>query len=227
MEINVFCAGAAKEAITRLAPGFQAQTGYGIIFTFGTVGMLKDKLDAGDTADVAILTAEALQQLSSIVPTTIVELGKVGVGVAVRCGAELPDITTVAAFRQTLLTTQSIAYADPSKGATSGIHFANVAAQLGIADAIKQKSMLLPGNSVVEAVVTGKAELAIQQITEIVPIKGVMLAGPLPPELQKITTYAVGITKSAASSTAAADFVCFLKSDQARPFLHASGFGQF
>lgn len=227
MEIKVFCAGAAKEAITRLVPGFKAQTGYSINFTFGTVGMLKDQLDAGDTADVAILTAEALQQLSSIAPNTIVELGKVGVGVAVRCTAELPDIATVAAFRQTLLTAQSVAYADPLKGATSGIHFANVATQLGIADALKQKSMLLPGNSVVEAVVTGKAELAIQQITEIVPIEGVTLAGPLPPELQKITTYAVGITKSAASSTAATDFVCFLTSDQAKPILHASGFGQF
>lgn len=76
MDIKVFCPGAAKEALTRLAPAFEAQAGYSVIFTFGTVGMLKDKLDNGEAADVAILTVEILQRLPHITPDSIVEIGK-------------------------------------------------------------------------------------------------------------------------------------------------------
>ncbi len=117
----------------------------------------------------------------------------------VRRGAPLPDISSAEALRDTLLRASSIAYIDPAHGGTSGIHFAGVLRRLGIADAVSDKAVLWPGGSAAEAVVRGQAELVVHQMSEILAVEGVTLVGPLPPALQKVTTYAAGLSARSAA----------------------------
>src|SRR5437867_10251432 len=131
-------------------------------------------------------------------------------GVGVRDGAPKPDISTVDAFKRALLEAKSIVYVDPASGATSGTHFASVLQKLGIADAVKPKTKLVPGGYPAELVAKGEVELVVHQISEIVPVKGVALVGPLPKDLQKITTYSAGLAARSAVPEAARAFIAFL-----------------
>jgi molybdate transport system substrate-binding protein len=226
-EIKVLCAGAAREVITNLCKRFQDQTGINILFSFGPVGMLKEKITAGETGDVVILTVEALEliaQQRKINPLTIVEIGRTGVGLAVRDGSPVPDVSTPKALRRTLLNAKSVAYADPALGATSGIHFAGVAKTLGIAETLENKCLRLAGQQVMSAVAEGKAAIGVMQITEIVPVPGVILAGPLPADLQKITTYAAGLLSSATLPEAAETFIRYITDPNAASAYTSAGF---
>ena len=155
------------------------------------------------------------------------EIGKVGIGIAVREGALLPDISTTDALRQTLLNADSIVYADPAKGASSGIYFAGLLDRLRIAEAVKGKTFLRPGGSVVELVAEGKAEIGVHQVTEILPVKGVTLVGPLPPEVQNITTYAAGISTTAKQPEVAKQFLRFVARPENAPLFKELGFGYY
>lgn len=226
-EFRVLSAGAVTEAVTEIAAQFRDETGSDAKPTFGTVGAIEEKLRGGEPADVVILSApslEALERAGKIVAGSRVELGRVGIGVAVRAGSPRPDITTPESFRRTILDAKSLVYADPAKGASSGIYFAELLARLGIADAVKGKTTLLPGGYVVELVAKGDAEIGIHQISEILPVKGVTLVGPLPPELQKYTVYAAGVTKDAAAPDIAAAFIKRLTGQAGRALFTRTGF---
>lgn len=230
IRLSVLCAGAAREAVTRLADDFVIQTGNDIALDYGTVGILKNRVAGGEIADIVVVTADAMAELvhlRKIIPESVAEIGRVGVGIAVRSDAPAPDISTPEALRKTLLAASSIAYPDPAKGATSGIHFAKVLDELGIAGAVNPKSQLATGGYVVERVATGHADIGVQQITEILPVTGVKLVGPLPANLQKITAYAVGILVAAPSPALAAAFLSFLAGERSATALRAAGFGQF
>ena len=148
---------------------------------------------------------------------TRTDIARVGIGVAVKEGAPLPDIATPEAFKRTLLAVKSLVYVDPGRGATSGIHFASVLQRLGIAEAVKDKTLLWPGGFAAEAVAKGQAELCVHQISEILPVAGVTLVGPLPKEFQKITTYSGGVTARSEHADAARALLAFL----ARPAFKA------
>ncbi len=139
-----------------------------------------------------------------------VRLARVGIGVAVRKGAPAPDIATVAAFKAALLQARSVAYIDPAAGGSSGIYLAQLFAKLGIADAIKDKAVLVPGGLVAERVVSGEAELGIHQISEILAVPGATLVGPLPAEIQNYTVYAGGVAAAARDVEAARRFLAAL-----------------
>src|SRR5206468_2969102 len=111
-----------------------------------------------------------------------------------------------------LLAAKSLVYVDPAQGATSGIPFASVLQRLGIADAVKSKTILWPGGYAAEAVVKGQAEIVVHQISEILPVKGVTLVGPLPKDLQKITIYSAGIAQKSEVPDAARAFISYLVS---------------
>ena len=219
-EIRLVSAGAVKAIVTELAESFRQETGHTVVATFAPVGEVRQRIAAGEPADVVILTDVALEALaaSGVVPAAARrDIAKVGIGVGVREGAAVPDISTVDAFRQALLAAKSIVYVDPARGATSGIHFAGVLQRLGIADAVKDKTLLWPGGASAEAVADGRAELCVQQMSEILPVKGVKLVGPLPREIQKSTVYsAAPLARSTASETARA-FIAYL----ARPAFKA------
>jgi molybdate transport system substrate-binding protein len=184
------------------------------------------RIEGGAQFDVAILTPAALAALAAkahVMGGSIETLSKVGVGVAVRSGAPKPDISTVDAFRATLLAAKSVAYIDPAAGGSSGIYFNELIGRLGIADAVRAKARLLPGGYVAELVAKGEAELAVHQISEIVPVAGVDLVGPLPAEVQRITTYAGAIGSQTKVLEAAKALLAYLAGPVAAPVLARKG----
>ncbi len=224
-ELKVLSAGAMKTIVTELAEAFRQETGHTVQITAGTVGALRQKA-ATEPADVFILTHAAIDDLARqglVVAGTRTDLARTGIGVAVRQGVPLPDISTPEALKQTLLTVKSFVYIDPARGGTSGIHFASVLQRLGIAEAVKDKAVLWPGGFAAEAVVKGQAELVVHQISEILPVKGVTLVGPLPKELQKITTYSAGLAAKSAAPDPARTFIAYLARPAFKPKFVAAG----
>jgi len=226
VEIKVLSAGAMRGIVAELGEAFRQETGHTIAITSGTAGEVRQKVTAGEGIDVVIVTDTVLEQLAGsglVVSDTRADIARTGIGVAVREGAPKPDIATTEAFKQALLATKSLVYQDPARGATSGIYFAGVLQRLGIADAVKDKTVLWQGGYAAEALVTGNAELCVHQISEIIPVKGVVLVGPLPKELQKITTYSGGVASKATNPEVARAFMAFLTRPSFKPKLAAAG----
>ena len=225
-EIKVLSAGAVSAAVKDIVTAFEKETGHSVKITFAPVGVLQGKLVAGEKADVLILSDEAMEpvgKVGPIVAASRTKIGVVGIGVAVNEKAPLPDISTPEAFKQTLLRAKSIVYIDPTKG-TSGKHFAGVLKELGIEAEMKPKTLLLEGGYVVEPVGKGEIELGVHQISEILPVKGVKLVGPLPAALQKNTIYVAAVMQSDAPQAAASEFVKYLVTPASRTVFLAKGF---
>jgi molybdate transport system substrate-binding protein len=225
-EIKVMSAGAMKTIVTELGAAFTRETGHTLALTTGTVGQLRDKILAGEAADVVVMSDTAVDQLigqGHLARGSRVDLARTGIGVAVRDGAPKPDIATAEALKQTLLSAKSVAYVDPASGATSGIYFATVLQRLGIADAVKDKAILKPGGFVAELVARGEAEVAVHQISEILPVKGVTLVGPLPRELQKVTVYSAALPARGTMAEPAKAFVEFMARPAFKAKLAAAG----
>ncbi len=171
-----------------------------------TAGALQKRIDGGEAFDLAVVTPGVLERFAAsnrIAPATRVNLARVAIGVMVRPGAKLPDISTVDAFKQALIDAKSVAYIDPASGGSSGIYLDKLFEKMGIADAIRAKAKLKRGGYVADLLVSGDAELGIHQISEIVPVKGVVLVGPLPAEIQNYTTYAGAVSATAKDAAAA------------------------
>jgi len=226
-ELFVFSAGAAKSAVQPLVESFEKASGHKVTVSFGTMGLIQDKLSKGERADVLIVASEVadeLQKRNVIVGESRKALAKVGVGVAVNENAAiLPDISTPEAFKQTLLNAKSIVYIDPSKG-TSGKHLVTVFDKLGVTAQVNAKARLGDSGYIVEPVGKGEVELGLHQISEILPVKGVKLVGPLPEALQKWTTYTAALTPSSGSPAAARELIVYLAGAQAKPVYLAKGF---
>jgi molybdate transport system substrate-binding protein len=212
-DLKVFSAGAVRAIVTELSEAFRRETGQGVALSFGTVGVTRGKLGSGEPVDVVIMTDVAVDDVirqGAVVAGSRTDIARTGMGVGVREGAPRPDISTPEAFKATLLAAKSLVYVDPAQGATSGIHFKSVLERLGIADAVRAKSQLVPGGYPAEKVASGEAELVVHQISEIVPVKGVVMVGPLPADLQKVTVYSAGLAARSAHPDAARAFVAFL-----------------
>ena len=164
-----------------------------------------------------ILSAEAIDDLvsqGSVVAGSKVDLARSAIGVAVRKGAKKPDIGSPDALKRALLAAKSVSH---SKTGMSGIHFATVPAHLGIADEMKSKIVIPdPGTPVGEVVARGDAEIGIQQISELLPVDGVEIVGPLPAELQKITTFSAGVLAAAKEPATAGELVKYLAAEAPR-----------
>jgi molybdate transport system substrate-binding protein len=146
-----------------------------------------------------------------LVADTRAVIARVGVGIGVREGAPKPDISGTEALKRTLLAVKSVTYPDPARGGASGIHFAKVIDQLGIAEPIKAKSVLGANpDFVCIAVAKGEVDLCVHQISEIMPVKGVTLVGPLPREVQRVTTFAIGLAAKAPAPDAGRAFLAFV-----------------
>lgn len=226
--IRLFCAGAVKSAVTGLMKTFEQDTGRRFACFFGTVGALQARVRAGEVADIVILTRPALEELvgqGKVLMDTLTDLGQIGVGIAVRKHAPLPDVSSRESLRASLLAATSVAYGDPDMGDSSGIHFNSVLRQLGIADQIKAKTVLAPiGLAVAELVAQGKAEIGATQASIILAQGGVALAGLLPPSLQHVTTYSAGIVAHGAAFHEAREYLTYLTSPSAQEKFRALGF---
>lgn len=221
--MKVLCTNGLKTVMLDLAPAFERTCGTKLAITWGSAAGLVKELEAGAAADLVILTAEAIDDLinrGKVVAGSRVDLARSGIGIAVRKGANKPDIGSPDALKQTLLAAKSVAH---SKTGMSGIYFPTVLARLGIADAMQSKIVMPePGTPVGDVVAKGGAEIGVQQISELLPVAGVDVVGPLPASLQKITTFSAGIPSAAKEPDAAKALVTFV-TKEARPLLGPKG----
>jgi molybdate transport system substrate-binding protein len=219
-EIKVMTSGAFTAAYLELAPQFERQTGVHVVTEATSTGAGDTSIDArlwrGEPIDVVIVPDQALAGLMKtgrVVAGTRVDLARSAIGVAVRHGAPKPDISTVAALRQTLLDAASIAYS----ASVSGTYLATELFQrLGIADQVLPKSHRIETERVAAVVARGDAEIGFQQISELLPVPGVDFVGPLPAEVQRVTTVSAGIGANALHPEIARRFIAFLASPSAR-----------
>ncbi len=225
-EIKVLTAGAFKQVVLALVPDFEKQSGHKVIVDNGTAGQLKKRIEGGEAFDVTVITPGVVDDLAGkgkIAAGTRVNLASVGVGVVVKEGAPKPDVSTVDAFKRALLAAKSVAYIDPASGGSSGIYIDKLLERLGLADQIRPKAKLKKGGHVADLIVSGEAELGLHQISEIVPVKGVSLVGPLPKEIQNITTYAAGLSASAKDKGAAEALIKAFSGSAAAAVLKSKG----
>jgi molybdate transport system substrate-binding protein len=225
-ELKLLTTGAFKQVVLALVPAFERQTGHKVTVANDTAGGVKARIEKGESFDLAVATPKILDELvgaGKIDKGTPTKLANVGVGVVVKEGAPKPDIGTVEAFKTALLNAKSVAYIDPKSGGSSGIYIDKLLEKLGIADQVRAKAKLKQGGYVADLILDGTAELGIHQISEIVPVKGVTLVGPLPAEIQNVTTYAAGVVSSSANKEAAAALLKALSGPEAAQVLRAKG----
>jgi molybdate transport system substrate-binding protein len=225
--LTVLCAGATSTMIEQIARDFERTHGRAVVVTEGTAGQLSAKLAAGVPADVVILPAPALDAVTkngSILAGTRVDLGRTGMAVGVRAGAVAPDISTPDALRAALLAAPSIATTDPAAGASAGIYFAGLLQKMGIADAVRPKETLVSGGFSCDLVAAGKAALCVQNLSEIVPVRGVTVAGSFPPAVQNYITYAIAVATNSTTPDNARAFIADATSPARAPRWKSAGF---
>ena len=227
-DVRVFTSGAPAAVENTLATKFAETTGNHIVFTVGNLSAVQEKLSAGETPDIVVFPVpaiEALEKTGTLRPGSRIDLARVGIGIVVREGAQLPDISTVDAVRKTLLDARSIAHSDPAGGGFTGAQITRMFVRLGIADAVKPKVTLMYAIAGgVAAVAKGDAEIGLFNISEILPIKGVTLVGPLPSELQSYITFAGALHIGSTSPDPALTFLRSLSDPSARDAWKMGGF---
>lgn len=223
-EIKVFSTIGVRAVMQELGPRFESATGHKLVISFDVANALKRRIDAGESFDVAILTAPVIEELiqqNKIVADTRVIIARGGMGLAVRAGAPKSGISSPEAFKQTLLNAKSITY--PKEGLT-GIHMAKVLQQLGITETMAPKSTLTGAGSPAELVARGDVEIAAHIIPELLANKGVELLGAFPPELQTYIVLPGGVSASATEAQAARELLKFLTGPVAVPLIKAKGY---
>jgi molybdate transport system substrate-binding protein len=220
-EIKVLCTIGVKPALPDVIAEFERTTGHKVSIAWGNAATLKTRYLEGEPADVAVLTAAAIDDLAKAgkVAGSRVDLARSGVGLAVKAGAPKPDISSPDALKRTLLAAKSVGYS--TQGA-SGMHFARVIERLGIADAVKAKHKDTSG-AVGELIASGEAEIGVQQIPELAAVPGVEVIGPLPGDLQVITVFSAALDAKAKDNEAAKAFVKFISAPSAAAAFKAKG----
>ena len=225
-DVKILTAGAMKAVVLELVPQFEKETGHKAVVDNDTAGGLAKRIEGGEVFDLAVITPGVLGDLAKkakVVSDTRVNVARVGVGVVVKDGAPVPDIGSVDAFKRALLAAKSVAYIDPASGGSSGIYLSGLFDKLGIAAEIKPKAKLKKGGYVAELIANGEAEIGLHQISEILPVKGVKLVGPLPAEIQNYTTYAAAVGADAKQADAARALIKLLTGPTADSVLKARG----
>jgi molybdate transport system substrate-binding protein len=225
-EIRVLTAGAMKEVLLQLVAPFEKETGHKVTVANDTAGGLQKRIEGGQPFDLAVITPSVIDDLitkGKMAAGSRVDLAQVGIGVAVREGIPKPDISTVDALKKALVAARAVAYIDPASGGSSGIYFSGLLDRLGIADQVKPKAKLKAGGYVAELVASGEADIAVHQISEILPVKGVVLVGPLPADVQRMTVYALGLATAPQDTAATAALVKHLDSPAAAAVLASKG----
>ena len=227
-ELHVVSSGGFAAAYKALAPAFEKKTGNTLIVGWGpsmgdTPDAVPARLKRGEKIDVVIMVGYALGDLikdGKVTAGSRVDLARSGIGVVVRQGAPHPDISSVEALKTALLAAKSIAYSDSA----SGVYIANeMFKKMGIADQVAGKARMIPAEPVGAVVARGEAEIGFQQISELKPIKGIDLLGPLPADVQKYTIFSGGVVSGSEQAKAAAALLAFLASPDARPAVMDSG----
>lgn len=224
MPLAIISTNAVNAALARLVPMFEQESGHTLAVSFSATRQIMDRIANGETADVVIATAAGIEELmkpGKLAPGSRADLGSTGIGVGALAGARLPDISTMDAFKRTLLEAKSIAYATQGVG---GVLLMQIAERFGIAEQVQAKSRTVAGGLAGDLVVRGEAELCVQMASEILAVEGCVLVGPLPPGLQQDTVFAAALVSGTRQGDAAKAFVSFLTSPTAVRVLQEKGF---
>ena len=230
-EVRVLSAVGMRQVMSDLGPKFERAAGHRLKVSFDSGAVILKRLEGGETADVVMLPRPGIDRLAGegkLVAGSITDLATSRVGVAVRKGAPKPDISSPEAFKRAMLAAEAIACPDPALGGSSGVHIAKVFERLGIAEALKPKLVFvstpeqaatMPGN----LVATGKAELALHQMQELMAVPGIEIVGPLPGELQGEFLFSAAVLAGARDVKAAQALVEFLRTPEAKAVIKAKG----
>lgn len=218
--VKVMSSGGTAAAYSLLAPQFEKEKGAHLDTVWGpsmgnTAAAIPARLARGESANVVIMARSALDELvkqGQVVAGSQVDLVHSRIGMAVKAGTPIPDINTVDAFRKTLLQAKSVAYSDSS----SGVYISNqLFKRLGIESDMAAKSKQIPGDPVGGVVATGQFEIGFQQLSELQPVSGITIVGPIPDELQQITVFSAGIVANAPNPDGGRALIRFLASSEA------------
>ena len=227
-ELRVASSAGFSHAYLALVPEFEKRSGVHVESVWGpSMGATHDTIPArlarGEKIDVVIMAASALEKLAhdgKVDEASRVVLASAGIGAAVRAGAAKPDISSADALKRALLAARSVAYSDSA----SGVYIAHeMLPRLGLAGDLGGKARMIPAEPVGQVVARGEAELGFQTMSELLPIPGIDIVGPLPPELQRTIAFAAGIVHGAAAPEAAQALIAFLASPDAAAAIRRSG----
>src|SRR5215468_4380834 len=219
-DIRVLSVGAVQNAVRALAADFGTESGHQVVLTFALPVVVTLKSKDGEVFDAVIVSEPAMDRLDKdgiVNPESRVSLAKTGMGVAVRAGAPLPDLSTPEAFKQALLAAKSVVYGDPALPNQSGEKAERILVQAGILDALKPRLKIVPGQAASqELIAKGEVEMGFYNISEIPEDKGLAFAGPVPALLQIGTNYEAALMSDGAVPEAARAFIRYLASHDAR-----------
>jgi len=228
VEIKVMMSGGFTAAHLALVPEYERATKNKVVTSFGpSMGAAPDaipnRIQRGEPVDVVIMAGSALGELvkqGKVVPGSRVDLARSRIGVAVRAGAPKPDISTADAVKKMLLDAKSIAYSDSASGVYVSTELFR---RLGIQEQVAPKAREIKSERVGNVVARGEAEVGFQQVSELLPVKGIDFVGPLPADLQKITVFAAGVVADAKQPDEARAFIRYLASPAAVSEITKSG----
>ena len=227
--MRILSAGAAQAVVEEIAAAYTRDTGGQVKAEFSAVGAMKARVVAGEAVDAVVLTGALIDELIAsghIAPGSRADLGKVGTGVAARAGTPSPDVSSPQALRASLLAATAVAFPDPAV-ATAGKVVMQACEKLGIGGEVRAKMQLFPNGYAAMrwlAASSGRNEIGITQITEILANKGVTYVGPLPGDLQSKAVYSAGLAARASAPGAARDFIARLTGPMTRPILAKAGY---
>ena len=231
VQVRVLSAVGMRQVLLELGPRFERDTGHTLVMSFDSAGEIHSRIDRGEIVDLVFApraTIDALAGGGMILPGSVTDLAVSHVGVAVREDARRPDITTPEAFKRAMLEAKSIACPDPARGGSSGVHIARMFERLGIAKQVQHKLVYssTPGDAGTmpgHAVASGRAEVALHQMQELVAVPGVDIVGPLPGDLQAAFVFSAGVHSKAVHRQAAQALVAYLRTRGARAVIEAKG----
>ena len=222
-EIKVILSAAFREAYLELVLQFESASGHKVAESCGVPSVqMMQRLKGGEIVDMMIMSAAALDEIiraGLVAPEDRFDLATCGIGVAVRAGAPKPDVSSAEALKRAVMAAKSVVY---STG-PSGVYLAGLFERMGIGDAVKAKLKVSQGEPAGAIVARGEAEIGFQQMSELLPVFGIDLLGPLPPEIQEITTFSAGIHVRAPQADAARELARFFKSPEAAPVIKRKG----
>jgi len=228
-EIKVLSADVLTQVLTNLVAEFEHRTKHKVALILTTTGAVKNRVQAGEIADIAIMQRPSINELSHqgvIVANSIVDLGHSSVGVGVCPGAARPDLTSVEGFKRSLLAAKLIGYTDPKNGGGSGVYFGKLIERLGLSEQMKAKTRYpRPGHSAADLIAEGEVDFGIAQPMEILTKPEIELAGKLPPELQNpgLFIFSAGILHNAKEPDVAKALIQFLSGPAAAATIKANG----
>ncbi|MGJ4940334.1 substrate-binding domain-containing protein [Bradyrhizobium sp. HKCCYLS1011] len=226
-QVKVFASVALKSVLDQLSPAYEKDTGNKLLITCEVAADLMKRISDGEAVDVVILTRgmiNDLQKQNRVVTGSAVTLATTEVSVVTRSGMPMPNIGSVEALRQALLGAKAVAYSDPAKGGLSGVVSEQAIERMGIAKQMSGKTVLVAGGQAAKAVAAGDADIGIAQASEIVPVAGVQMIGPLPGNLASVTVFAGAIGLESASAENAKGLIEFLRGPEAALTFKGNGF---